>query len=240
MKPTNRTGKLLAPDITRRSLFSRCASGILLAAAGSASASDFHTRPGAFAEALTQTVPVEEGPFYPYHRLPLDTDNDLLIVNNAITPAVGEITHLSGRLLDARGEPIRNATIEIWQVDHNAVYLAERGSQQGAFDGNFQGFGRFLTSSTGEYYFRTIKPVPYHSRPAPHIHFKVTARGRQPFTTQLFIKGHPGNLRDGVYNQSGPPAAMTTVSVPFTPIKSSQIHELAATFNIVRGITPRS
>ena len=34
------------------------------------------------------------------------------------------------------------------------------------FDTNFQGYVRFPTSSTGEYYFRTIKPVPYRGRPA--------------------------------------------------------------------------
>src|ERR687885_416251 len=86
----------------------------------------FFTIRGAFAEELMrQTAWLEEGPFYP-RKLPLDTDNDLLIVNDAITPAAGEITHLSGRLLDPRGEPIRDAVIEIWQVDQNAVYLQER------------------------------------------------------------------------------------------------------------------
>ena len=78
--------------------------------------------PGAFAEQLTLTPRQMEGPFYPDH-LPLDTDNDLLIINDGITPAVGEVTHLSGRLLDAKGDPIRNAVVEIWQVDGNGVYL---------------------------------------------------------------------------------------------------------------------
>jgi protocatechuate 3,4-dioxygenase, beta subunit len=59
-----------------------------------------------------------EGPFYP-DRLPLDTDNDLIIINNSLTPAVGEITHLSGRVLGANGSPVRNAVVEIWQVDNN-------------------------------------------------------------------------------------------------------------------------
>ena len=48
--------------------------------------------PGAFAEALTLTPSQTEGPLYPDH-LPLDTDNDLLRINESITPAVGEITH---------------------------------------------------------------------------------------------------------------------------------------------------
>src|SRR6184192_4034458 len=77
---------------------------------------------GAFAEELTRTPPQTEGPFYP-DRLPLDTDNDLLVVNNGLTPAVGEVTHLSGRVLNAKGEPVRNALVEIWQVDHNGIYI---------------------------------------------------------------------------------------------------------------------
>src|SRR5688500_19669265 len=78
--------------------------------------------PGAFAEELTRTPAQTEGPFYP-DKLPLDTDNDLLVLNDAITPAVGEVTHLTGRILDAKGEPVRNAVVEIWQCDANGAYL---------------------------------------------------------------------------------------------------------------------
>src|SRR5882672_4491048 len=69
-------------------------------------------KPGAFAEELTRTPQQTEGPFYPV-KLPLDTDNDLLIINDSITPAVGDVTHLSGRILDAKGDPIRNVLVEI-------------------------------------------------------------------------------------------------------------------------------
>src|SRR5687768_4725276 len=48
--------------------------------------------------------------------MPLDTHNDLLTINDAITPAVGQFTHLTGRVLTATGQPIRNAFVEIWQV----------------------------------------------------------------------------------------------------------------------------
>src|SRR6516164_2264896 len=116
-----------------------------------------YTTRGAFAEELDLTPRVQEGPFYPI-KLPLDTDNDLLIINDSITPAVGDVTHLSGRILDAKGDPIRNALVEIWQVDHNGVYLHSEDTHAER-DKNFQGFGRFLTGSSGEYYFRTIKPV---------------------------------------------------------------------------------
>src|SRR3954451_409162 len=78
--------------------------------------------PGAFAEALMLTPKQTEGPFYPDH-LPLDTDNDLIIVNDGLTPAVGTVTWVSGRILDAHGEPIRNALVEIWQSHNNGAYL---------------------------------------------------------------------------------------------------------------------
>jgi protocatechuate 3,4-dioxygenase, beta subunit len=202
-------------------------------------AASFFAVPGAFAEELMRPTPwVTQGPLYP-DKLPLDSDNDLVVVTNSVTPAVGEITHLSGRLLGPSGEPIKNAAIEIWQVDSKATYLQERGHKpSGSFDPNFQGFGRFETGSSGEYYFRTIKPVPYPTRPAPHIHFLVRLKGRDPFTTQLYIKGHPGNERDHIYRHIGNAKDQEAVTVEFVPVKESRIGELTAKFDIVLGFTP--
>ena len=207
---------------------------------GASLAAGFFIVPGAFAEelgraTLRRTAWVMEGPFYP-EKLPLDTDNDLIVVNDSTTPAIGEITHVAGRVLDAGGDPVKNAVVEIWQVDHNAVYLAERDSRNG-FDPNFQGFGRFETGSSGEYRFRTIKPVVYPGRLAPHIHFKIQTPGREPWTTQLYIKGDPGNQRDHVYRRIGDAKAQESVTVDFAPIKDSRIAELAAKFDIVLGFT---
>ena len=56
-----------------------------------------------------------------------------------------------------------------------------------------------MTGSTGEYYFRTIKPVPYPGRPAPHIHFKIKKGDRELLTTQFMITGLPGNKVDGIF-----------------------------------------
>ncbi|MFZ0710397.1 MAG: protocatechuate 3,4-dioxygenase [Terrimicrobiaceae bacterium] len=206
---------------------------------GASLSAAFFAVPGAFAEELVRRTPwVTQGPLYP-DKLPLDTDNDLIIVNDSVTPAVGQITHLSGRVLDATGEPIQDAVIEIWQVDNTATYLKERSSKgPGTFDPNFQGFGRFLTGSTGEYYFRTIKPVPYPGRPAPHIHFLIKTKGREPWTTQLYIKGHPGNQRDGLYRSIGDAEAEEAVTVDFATVKESRIGELAARFDIAPGFTP--
>ena len=183
-----------------------------------------------------RTPPQTEGPFYP-DKLPLDTDNDLLIVNNTITPAVGTITHLSGRILDLKGDPIRNALVEIWQVDNNGSYIHSRSMNREKYDKNFQGFGRFLTGSSGEYYFRTIKPVLYPGR-TPHIHFKVKIKGRPEFTTQCYVKGEPHNEQDGILRGIQDPRARAAIIVDFAPVKNSRIGELAAKFDMVLGFTP--
>jgi protocatechuate 3,4-dioxygenase beta subunit len=194
--------------------------------------------PGVFAEELVRTPRQTEGPFYPDH-LPLDTDNDLLIINDSITPAVGEITHLSGKILDARGEPVKNAVVEIWQVDGNGAYLHSGTSNRDKRDKNFQGFGRFTTGSSGEYYFRTVKPVPYPGR-TPHIHFKIKKTGKELLTTQCYIKGQPGNERDFIYQSIRDAKARNAITVEFAKLKNSKIGELAARFDIVLGYTPQN
>lgn len=193
------------------------------------------TTHGLFAAELTRTPRLTEGPFYP-DKLPLDTDNDLLIINDGITPAVGEITHLTGKLLSPSGEPIRNALVEIWQCDANGVYLHSGGGSREEMDSNFQGYGRFLTDREGQYYFRTIKPVPYPGR-TPHIHFAVSQKNQRLLTTQMLIAGNKQNDGDGVTRQLGE-EGRKLIEVAFNPIPKSDLGELAANFDLVLGLTP--
>jgi protocatechuate 3,4-dioxygenase beta subunit len=197
------------------------------------------TTPGLFAEQLFLTPSMTEGPFYP-DKLPLDVDNDLLIINDNITPAVGEITNLTGRILNASGSPLKDVTIEIWQCDANAVYLhtADSTPKKKQQDKNFQGFGRFTTGSTGEYRFRTIKPVEYPGRPAPHIHVKLKKGDRELLTTQIFVRGYEGNVKDGIYNATRDLIDRELVQADFKPVKDSKIGEWGANFDIVIGRTP--
>lgn len=195
------------------------------------------TTTGLFADLLTQTPPQGEGPFYP-DRLPLDTDNDLLIINDKITPAVGDVSHLFGKLLDPKGDPIRNAVIEIWQVDNNGAYIHSQGGKPDQRDGNFQGFGRFTTGMKGEYYFRTIRPVPYPGRP-PHIHYKVRRKGMPDFITQLYVDGNRDQIeKDGLFRRETNRKAAESLIAEFKPMKDSRIGELTANFDIVLGFTP--
>lgn len=193
------------------------------------------TTPGLFAD-LVHTPRQTEGPFYP-DKLPLDTDNDLLVINDGLTPAVGDITYVSGRVLDAKGQPLRNAVVEIWQCDHHGAYLHSGTDNRDKKDKNFQGFGRFVTGSSGEYLFRTIKPVPYPGR-TPHIHYKVKRAGKELLVTQLYIKGHPGNEKDGIWKNLKAGPVRDSVTVDFKPLEGAKAGELAAKFDIVLGVTP--
>lgn len=194
--------------------------------------------PGAFAEELALTPRQTEGPFYP-NKLPLDTDNDLVVLNDSLTPSVGVITHLSGKVTDVNGRPLRNVVVEIWQVDHHGVYLHTGSSGKERRDQNFQGFGRFLTGSTGEYYFRTIKPVPYPGR-TPHIHVAVKMQGREKWTTQCYVKGEPQNEKDGILRRITDPRQRANVIVDFAPVAGSKTGEVAARFDLVPGFTPEA
>ena len=190
--------------------------------------------PGLFAEALTRTPTLTEGPFYP-DKLPLDTDNDLLIINDSIHPGVGEITHMTGKIMTSTGKPVRNAFVEIWQVDSLGSYL-HKGGRSEKFDSNFQGYGRFVTGMDGGYYFRTIKPVPYPGR-TPHVHVAVSMNGKRVFTTQMLIKGEPMNEKDGVFKQVTDAKQRESIMAEFKPLEGSKIGELTANFDIVLGKT---
>jgi protocatechuate 3,4-dioxygenase beta subunit len=190
---------------------------------------------GLFADELTRTARQAEGPFYP-DKMPLDTDNDLLLLNDSITPAVGEIAHLNGRILNLSGEPIRNAVVEIWQADNTGAYIHTKGRQE-KMDKNFQGFGRFLTASDGAYYFRCIKPTEYVGR-APHIHYAVYANGKRLLTTQLYVKGDPRNEKDFLFKEAKTAKAKATLVTEFQPISGLKTGELQASWDVIVGLTP--
>ena len=202
-------------------------SGLALGAAA-------YTTPGVFAEMLA-TPAMTEGPFYP-DKMPLDTDNDLIIINDKVTPAIGEISHMTGRVLTKSGSPVRNAFVEIWQVDGNGNYIHSKGASNDKRDGNFQGYGRFLTDVKGNYYFRTIKPVLYPGR-TPHIHVAVSKNGKRVLTTQMLIAGEKQNEKDGVFRNMKDPELRKTVMGHFKPLKGSKIGELTVNFDMVLGVT---
>ena len=139
------------------------------------------------------------GPFYPNMEIP-EIDADLTRIAGRAGTALGDIVDLSGRLLNQNGVPVKNGRIEIWQCDVNGCYRHTSERSNETIDRNFQGFGFTNTSSLGEYYFRTIKPIAYPGR-APHIHFKVLLPDRGKLVTQLYIENDKRNKSDSLYNR---------------------------------------
>jgi protocatechuate 3,4-dioxygenase beta subunit len=185
---------------------------------------------------LTKTPKQAEGPFYP-DKLPLDTDNDLILINDSLTPGVGEVTHFSGSVKTPAGSPVRNALVEIWQADTDGNYIHSKSRGGGNRDKNFQGYGRFLTGATGEYYFRCLKPTPY-TRRAPHIHVAVSVKGKRVLTTQCYDSSYEGNKDDFLLNRA-PADLRRLLIVDFQPLPGSETGELTARFDMVIGLTPQ-
>ena len=95
----------------------------------------------------------------------------------------------------------------------------------------------FLTGSSGEYLFRTIRPVPYPGR-TPHIHMAVRIKGKKELITQCYIQGHELNANDMVYKAIKDPKQRESVTLAFDPLKGSKAGELAARWDVVLGFTP--
>ncbi|MEO8099304.1 MAG: IPT/TIG domain-containing protein [Acidobacteriota bacterium] len=192
---------------------------------------------GAFAQALTQTPALTIGPYYP-DKLPLDLDNDLLVINDAINPGVGELMWVNGRVLDSGGNPVRGAVVEIWQADNNGAYI-HSASPIANRDSTFQGYGKFETASDGRYVFRTVKPGIYPGR-TRHIHYQIQTAGRGNLITQLHFEGEALNANDGVLNGVTNAAQKASIIKPITALATSTIGEKAVNFDIVMGFTPES
>ena len=189
----------------------------------------------AWAETLLPTPRQPAGPFYP-EQLPLDDDNDLTRVAGRHGPAMGQTTDLSGRIIDTNGHPLTGVRIEIWQCDANGRYHHPRDNRRVALDKNFQGHGHAITDAEGNYRFRTIRPVKYPGR-TPHIHTAVFPSGDKPLVTQIYIKDHPLNAQDFLFNRV-PAERRSLVSAEFNPTSNGDT-EFVAKFDLIIGATPQ-
>lgn len=169
------------------------------------------------------------GPFYPVTST-LHQDNDLTRVAGRSGQALGQISDLSGRVLDLDGEPLAGLRVEIWQCDANGRYRHPRDRHSMPEDPNFQGFGHTVTDTEGRYRFRTIRPVPYPGR-TPHIHAAVFQEGRRPFVTQIYVAGEPRNDADGLFLRV-PEDLRPLLLAEFRPVEDP-VAELAAEFDFV-------
>lgn len=183
----------------------------------------------ALAQARVATPRQTAGPFYP-QEFPDDGDNDLVAVKGRSGLAQGELLLLAGAVTDLAGRPLAGARVEIWQCNALGRYHHPGDSSGAPIDPNFQGWGKFVTATDGEYRFRTIRPVPYPGR-TPHIHFRISGRGIPDLVTQMYVEGEPGNARDGLLNWISDPRQRASVIVRLDQAPGGKA--LAGRFDIV-------
>jgi protocatechuate 3,4-dioxygenase beta subunit len=160
-------------------------------------------------EAKRQVTPEQiMGPFYPIIR-PLDHDMDLTIIKGKRGHAQGKLIHLTGRILNSQGEPVRGAKVEIWQANTHGRYAHPTDVSTAPLDPAFQGFGVQVTDREGRFRFKTIKPGAYPINPMnpvnvrpPHIHFDVTGT-KDRLITQMYFPDEPLNEKDVLFRELG-------------------------------------
>ena len=93
----------------------------------------------------------------------------------------GTRIEISGKIYDGNNEVLKDALVEIWQVDSNGNYQSIL-TQNNNYDKNFSNWGRTSCDfNTGLWKFNTIKPGKVQLNKseilAPHIWLWIVARG---------------------------------------------------------------
>src|SRR6267378_5072788 len=147
--------------------------------------------------ALRRTPEQILGPFYPL--TPLDQNADLTRVSGRPGRAEGQVLTVMGRVLNLKGDPVRNAKVEIWQANAHGRYTHPSDTNPAPLDPNFEGVAVQTTDAEGRYRFKTIKPGAYPVTPSwmrpPHLHFEVTGKVNR-LVTQMYFPGEPLNDKD--------------------------------------------
>jgi protocatechuate 3,4-dioxygenase, beta subunit len=153
----------------------------------------------AFAQGLKTTPGEILGPFYPVIKT-LDRGADLTVIPGKPGRAAGEIIYVMGRVLNAQGQPVSGARVELWQANMHGRYTHPSDRNPAPLDPNFEGFAVQTSDAESRYRLKTIKPGAYPTnmpnwvRP-PHLHFEVTGKVNR-LVTQMYFPGEPLNDKD--------------------------------------------
>lgn len=185
------------------------------------------------AAALDLTPAQTEGPYYP-RRKAADTDADLTRIGNG-SRAKGETLAIRARVIDPDGKPIEGTRVEIWQVDHQGIYMHPDDPNTRRRDPNFQFYGEARTDHDGNVRFLTIRPVAYEGRPS-HIHAKVTPPNGATLTTQFYFADDAMLARDGIARRLGKSLEQVTLRpAPVTAADGERQLDAAITIVVRRA-----
>jgi protocatechuate 3,4-dioxygenase, beta subunit len=157
---------------------------------------------GGLASVLGQPLPRTPGeilgPFYPVLRS-VEKTADLTTRPGKSGRAAGQVIYVMGRVLNADGQPVKGARVELWQANTHGRYTHPSDTNPAPLDPNFEGFAVQDTDAEGRYRFKTIKPGAYPARDAwmrpPHLHFEITGKINR-MITQMYFPGEPLNDKD--------------------------------------------
>ena len=158
-----------------------------------------------------------EGPFYPLMPQQ-DKDFDLTRIAGKNGVAKGRIIFIEGRVLNVKGEPVENATVDLWQANAAGRYRHHRDRNTAPLDPNFQGWAIVQSGKNGAFRFKTILPGQYPAstdwiRP-PHIHFKISKPGFKELVTQMYFPGEKLNDVDLLLMQKSDEEARRMIAEP--------------------------
>jgi len=159
--------------------------------------------------------------------------------------AQGQRIVVSGRVLEEDGRPVRDSLVEIWQANAAGRYRHDVDRHDAPLDPGFDGAGRCMTDSQGNYRFVTIKPGAYpwpnHPnawRPA-HIHFSLFGRAfSQRLVTQMYFPDDPLFPYDPIFNSVRDPKARERLVSRFDLETTIPYEALGFRFDIVLRATP--
>jgi catechol 1,2-dioxygenase len=88
----------------------------------------------------------------------------------------GPALFMSGRVVDAAGQPIAAAEVDIWHSSPVGLYENQDPEQE-----NFNLRGKFLTDTSGRFWFRSVKPAGYPIPTNGVVGRLLAAQRRHPF-----------------------------------------------------------
>jgi protocatechuate 3,4-dioxygenase beta subunit len=197
-----------------------------------------------FARPYTRTA--RTGPLDLAPKLKPGDDNLAVLAPGRI--ALGQLIHLSGRVLDEDGRGVPGAVVELWQANAAGRYFNPLDQRDAPLDPNFVGNGRTLTDEEGRYAFFTIKPGAYPVpdsgrwwRP-PHVHVSILGPSTlSRLVTQMYFPGDPLNAHDRLLNSLPDAAARARLIAVQVPPQEVEGEWLAFSWNVVlrgRHATP--
>jgi protocatechuate 3,4-dioxygenase beta subunit len=160
--------------VPRREFLEKCITGGFLVGAAAVSQTRlFAAYNEAVQKAAKPTPPEVLGPFF---KKGAPNQTNLRVAGEPGLPLA-----ISGRILDARGEPVHDAKVELWHADHRGIYDVH----------GFRYRSKLALGNATQYQVETIMPGHYPSRPVQHVHYLITAPGCKPLITQLYFATDP-------------------------------------------------